>query len=200
MSKRSPFYSLGSPQNIITVFNMAELTDVEEGAQWYYTAHDYAVELASRYGITVPQVAGVLAALSPSCPWDRNKGDANRLIRWYTQSWDIVPPKVCTYGSQRDKAIRILRGEDPVTVLGGRKTQNFFKMIEDPSKDYPVIDVHAFGVWIMDRLSTDKMKTIHDNMYDHIGEQYREAAEELGLRLSVVQATTWVTWRKLWEL
>ena len=48
--------------------------------QWYETVHDSTKAEAERTGLSHPQVAGVVAALSPQNPWDNNRESAYKLI------------------------------------------------------------------------------------------------------------------------
>ena len=73
--------------------------------------------IANQYGLNVETVAGVVSALSPNNKWDINIIDAENLIRAYL--FEIEYPKVCTFGTQRDKAIMMLENnyDNPKTCI-----------------------------------------------------------------------------------
>ena len=97
-------------ENIKAIYQLATLTEQEDGKAWYPVAHSIAIHLADRHEISEAQAIGVIAALSPRNRWERNVEDADRLIAAYV----IDGPeqarltKVCTFTSNKDKAIRIL--------------------------------------------------------------------------------------------
>ena len=51
--------------NIKAVYQLATLTEQQEGITWYPTADQIAIRLADRYEISEAQAIGVIAALSP---------------------------------------------------------------------------------------------------------------------------------------
>jgi len=50
---------------------------------WYPHANEEAQRLATTYGTTIEQAAGVIAAMSPQMDWDDNVRDAERLMAYY---------------------------------------------------------------------------------------------------------------------
>lgn len=175
-------------KNILTVFEHATEQDMVHGLGWYPYANLWCNMLAKDVGIPVQQVAGVLSALSPRNKWERNLQDCENLIR--AENKDDV--RVSTFGANKDKAIRILMGEDPEEVLG-TKTWNFYNNILDPSDpDYVTIDQHAIQLYEgqLDSASVSPKK------YREASEAYIKAANKLGLSPCQVQAITWVTWRR----
>jgi len=176
--------------NILAVYGEATDEDLAAGREWYNVAHTYAVGLSHQYyGVTVEQAAGVIAALSPRLPWDRNMAYAERLIR--TGDTPVL-------NGNKDKARRILRGEAPLDVLGGRKVRAFYATILDRYTQEVVIDRHAFDV-AYGEVTDEHTRKMLDRvgMYDRFSDAYRRAAYLSGVSVSVLQATTWVTWRRL---
>ena len=53
------------------------------GLTWYYEAHLFASLLSQRYNIGITKVAHVISALSPAVSWEKNKQDAQNLIKEY---------------------------------------------------------------------------------------------------------------------
>ena len=66
--------------NIKAVYQLATLTEQQDGISWYPNARQIARDLADRHGIHPAEAAGVIAALSPRNRWERNVEDADRLI------------------------------------------------------------------------------------------------------------------------
>lgn len=175
--------------NILACFATATPEEVADGKAWYSTAHTFAVGLSERYGISVTQAAGIIAALSPRLSWDLNLRNADTLVR----TGDV--------GGLRGnvvKAQRILAGEHPDVVLGGNKVRSFFDNILRPEESTAVtIDRHAWDIADGD-VGDDKSRKALERkgVYQALCDAYIDAAAEVGLAPHVVQAVTWVAWRR----
>ena len=173
--------------SIENVYYKATEQDKSEGIEWYPNAHAFARTVGSR---SVKRGAGIIAALSPQTSWPENKR-----LALQASSGRIT-------GHTRrncEKATDCRRGYDPLEVLGGRKVRAFYALILDPTNAYDVvIDRHAFDVAIgyeTDNLARKVLERVGG--YDFIADAYRKAAANLGILPSEVQATTWLTWRRL---
>lgn len=187
-------------QNISAVYRLANVADLAAGLSWYPEARKIAEALAAKYPVTVAQAAGVIAALSPRNKWARNVADAEALIKTYAidpQAAEAV--KVCTFGTGKAKALRILAGVDSaaqvLAILSGPKLQEFFSCIM--GADDVCIDGHAYSIWLGDRVTLANVPSIGLKLRREIKAAYREAAAELGVTPAECQAVTWCTWRRL---
>jgi len=189
-------------RNILACYHRASDMDRREGLYWYETAHSDAQALADRYGVTVWQAAGVIAALSPGARWGSNLLDADLLMA----SWRAgkALPAVGVYGARNvAKAGRILHGPgDGASVLlqfnkkTGPKTWVFYQLIAEPLDSSLVcIDRHAKAIAV-NRSAADS-DIVRPSEYEHLADHYRHIAELVGLLPHQVQAITWVTWRRL---
>ena len=188
--------------NIKAIYQLATLSEQQDGIAWYPAAKAIAVKLAARHCITPEQAIGVIAALSPRNRWERNVEDADRLIAAYM----IDGPdqarltKVCTFTSNKDKAIRILNAEDAdldrvLEILSGPKLREFASCIAGLPD--VCIDGHAFCIWAANRTGLAEVPAIGVKLRREIKADYQTAADELGITPSACQAITWVTWRRL---
>jgi len=143
------------------------LTAYEGGIGWY----EMAKGEAERVGEGDPvKGAALIAVLSSQCPWDANVRCADAMahlgrhpeelekyggdpFEWWQgehKRWGDCGPQT------RDKiggAWRIVQGESPGTVITGRKRQNFFENILDPSNgDFVTVNGHMTKVfaWVAD--------------------------------------------------
>lgn len=179
---------------ILDVYRQATVAELEAGMAWYADAH----ALASRLNpADVSGAAGVIAALSPMMPWDRNMMLAARAYEDGTASGAL-------YGNVA-KANAILAGSNPLDVLGGDKVRNFYAAIADPtSKSAVCIDRHAFDIAV-GRVTNNESRAAlgRKGIYERFANAYRRAArvlsKETGMDVtpSQVQAVTWLTWRRL---
>jgi len=193
-----------STENIIAVYNLASVADKQQGQSWYARALVFAVRLSDLYNIETTTIVGVIAALSPRNRWERNMQDAESMIKVAANGGnyqDLMNLKVCTFKTGKDKAARILTDKvanktELLAILKGPKLCEFFNCILGDSGDV-CIDGHAYSVWIGDRITLANVPSIGKKLRQNIKADYREAAKILGVQPHVVQAITWVAWKRL---
>lgn len=181
-----------SVTNVLSVYRSATADDLREGLSWYLDAHNVAGLMSKEHGISVSQAAGIIAALSPMNGWENNKRKAWQLLN--TRSGDGIGLR-----KNVEKAMRILAGDDVLTVLNGDKVTAFYRTILDPFGDIdPVIDRHAFDIAVGER-TDDKRRGIlgRKGVYGEFANVYREAAIIAGIGSAQMQAITWVAWRNM---
>ena len=187
--------------NIKAIYQLATLTERQDGVSWYPVALDIARTIADEHDVTVPQAIGVIAALSPRNRWERNVQDAVSLITAYNAGGaeQAQLTKVCTFSSNKAKAIRIL--QDPYAqhdevraILSGPKLKEFYTCIADGSD--VCIDGHAYCIWAANRTGLKDVPAIGVKLRRVIKADYRIAAAELGITPSACQAITWCAWRR----
>jgi hypothetical protein len=191
--------------NIVSVFLMATSQEFVDGTKWYLDANLIAQEIA-KHGCSLEQASGVIAALSPSNKWQRNCQDAENFIRLWAAGGDPMELKVCTYGSNKKKALSILDGETGgesiEDILSGRKVSAFYRCILGKS-DSVCVDGHAYSIWLGERIPTNKTPKIGKLLYESISNDYRLATELINnytdkqLAPYQVQAVTWLAWRRI---
>ena len=177
--------------NIRRVWDAASADQEGRGRSWYRTANDLATLMSegnTRAG------AGVIAALSPFQVWETNLVIAEKALSAGTADGLHV-------GDAIRKVGRIMRGEDPLSVLPpDSKTWNFFRCIVDPDDaEAVVIDRHAHDVVVGERYRGRERGLSNKRRYATLALAYRLAAEQLDELPSTVQAVTWVIWREMGE-
>ena len=189
--------------NIKAVYQLATLTEQQDGITWYPNALEIAEELGTRHNLGGRLKAiGVIAALSPRNRWERNVQDADALIAAFNAGGpeQAMLTKVCTFGANKAKAIRILQLQhasetEILAILSGPKLQEFYSCIYGLAD--VCIDGHAFCIWAANRTGLADVPAIGIKLRREIKSDYRTAAKELGIEPSACQAVTWVTWRRL---
>ena len=194
-----------STQNILSVYNLASVTDKQQGQSWYADAYDFTLQLSGQYNIGRLVVCGVVAALSPRNRWERNMQDAESMVKAYAAGAtfdDLMNIKVCTFKNNKIKAAKILtldlvdrRDTKIEEILSGPKMIEFYHCIQ--CLDDVCIDGHAYSIWMGDRITLANVPSIGVKLRRTIKADYREAAKILGVDPYIVQAVTWVTWRRL---
>jgi hypothetical protein len=176
-----------STTRILKVYRQATDDQIGRGMSWYADAHSFARALDP----TDPaRAAGVIAALSPLTPWDRNMVLASRA---YADGFASG-----TMGNSLRAADRILAGERPLDVLKGSKVRAFYKTIVDPTgTDAVAIDRHAFDIAVGRITDNDTRSALsRKGVYASFERAYVRAAAILGVAPSQVQAVTWVVHRE----
>ena len=190
-------------QAIIAVYNLASLSEVQAGQRWYAFANTFAENLADQYDVSLLKVHGVIASLSPRNRWERNMIDAESMVKVYSAGGtyeDLIALKVCTFTANKIKAARILTLDcasdtEVKAILSGPKMIEFYHCIQE--LDDLCIDGHAYSIWLGDRVTLANVPSIGKKLRQTIKADYHEAAKILGLNPYIVQAITWVTWKRI---
>ena len=189
-------------KKILSVFNLASADDLATGLNWYAQAKKAAAIMAERYNIHPHEAAGVIAALSPRNRWERNLTDAENLIAAYAAAGaeGCATIKVCTFGGNKAKAIRILSAgcitdADVIKILSGPKLVEFYSCIVGIQD--VCIDGHAYAIWFGHRLTLARVPSIGVKLRRQIKADYLTAAEKAGISPAQMQAVTWCAWRRI---
>jgi hypothetical protein len=164
--------------NVRNAWNTASPDQINRGRVWYRVAHDLAEIVGNG---DVRKGAGIIAALSPRMPWDRNVKLATDAGQGNVHG---------AMSASLAKVQAILDGADPATVLPmTAKTGHFFTNISDPDNG----DAITVDVWAH-RIATGNCKSagprnVRD--YAECAEAYRIVAHEMSELGHVVQAGTW---------
>jgi len=190
----SDFNGISPVANILEVYNYVTLNsssiDIVNAANWYPIAHSWCVDVASAYGLTVEQVAGITAALSPQINWTKNKLQTTLLIEKMVAGLPVVG--LMAYAANVAKAIRIYNGEPVLDVLGGKKVRSFYNNIMLNS-DSVTIDRHALHIALYGVENDEKSGSITptDALYVIAENAYVDAAKILGILPYSLQSITW---------
>lgn len=170
--------------NIRNVLISATPAEVIEGMHWYDETRAFANDISNG---DIWKGAGVIAAYSPMTPWWRNKELAANTFKTGKADPKSIKMNV-------NKAQRILKGEDVLTVLNGPKLKAFASAIADPNTELVTVDQHSYSV-AMGRHHTTRNAKFGIRVYRAIAEAYREVADQTPYTAIQVQAITWVAWR-----
>lgn len=185
--------------NVLAVYNRASEADLVSGKLWYRLARETALNLAVQYKLKDSQgnpdyqrVCGIIAALSPNTGWKSNLALTAACLkrpRTFSSHWPLNVTKVK----------RILKGEDPLKVLGGHKVRAFYQnLVSGGDAGEPCIDRHALSVCLgheaseADRVKLGNRVSLQRACFN----AYRVASILAGVKVSEMQAITWITWRR----
>ena len=175
-------------RNIVNTHNFYDLKYPEllrSGHDWYDRARDLAEEIGGGDHI---KGAGIIAALSPQQPWEKNVADARRFAKTGVSGVQT--------GTQQRKALRILEGENPSDVLKGLKETAFYGNIANPDDPNIVtIDRHAHDIAVNTPMGDNKRGLSAKTRVELFQGSYRAAATHLGYDVpSRLQASVWGPW------
>lgn len=190
------------------MFFQANTLDRQIGMDWYSNAHGIVKRIAADYGFSPEQIAGAMAALSPNNKWERNCVDTENLAKAIRADLDPFETKVCTFKTNKAKAISILLGEldsDAICkVLNGQKVIAFYlNILHNGDTESPCIDGHAFNIWNGTVSGLKDVPSISPKAFKNIQNDYRSAAViasgVTGETISAgqIQAITWVAYRRI---
>lgn len=182
-----------STEHIRATLERASLAEQREGTLWYLSAHAEALKLTQRYDVSIPQAAGIIAALSPQNGWDNNLVAADAFLASDGTAY-------VHFANAVHKAQAILGGDHPLDALRGPKVRSFYHNILYPDlAGYVTVDRHACAVAA--NLPTPQYlreypKTLErSTVYGYVAALYRTVARDYGILPHEVQAIVWVTHR-----
>jgi GNAT superfamily N-acetyltransferase/predicted kinase len=180
--------------NIIAVYNDADDEEKDYWGKWYYHANKDVTTLSNNYGIDFRIAAAVVAVLSPGNKWLGNLYAAEKTIQKFNDpSLNI---SISAYGKNVIKALKILETGD-VAYVKGPKVSVFFLSLVDPqsvNKEL-VLDSHAINIWFGIKRNLKQTPTISNKLRNQVLEDYKKAAQKLGVSLQSLQAVTWYVWK-----
>lgn len=184
-------------QNFLDVFAQATGFEHREGREYYTRQHARMVRRACETGIALPHVCGAFAALSPNNLERTNYIALDRCIAITSGDAPLDTP-VPAYGRDKDRALAILAGGDPLAVLSGPKVRAFYACTLDPENAVtPVIDGHMHNVWSGAHGTRLNAVKFHAGQYAAVAGDMTRAAFMAGLPVSAFQAVVWIAYKRL---
>lgn len=192
--------------NVINEYHKALAAGFAPAARWYEAAHEACRNISRSTGLGMATVVAVVAALSPRNKWGRNLTDAAAMAAAYVAGGvdAAAAVRVCTFNSNKRKAVALLAGATPDDVLSDskgrvRKTLTFHRNILQPEASGAVevtVDGHALAIMLGERITLDKVPSISSQKrWDYCQSVYLEAARRLNVRPSELQSVTWAGYR-----
>ena len=187
-------------RNILKVLKQCTDEDIAHGMTWYADAKKSAYNICDKYELPLHVVIGVIAALSPTNEWYTNLRNADDMCRIFTDGGYVEDCKPSTYKTMRDKAWSILQSMphtsgDVAFILNGPKITDFFWCIL--GDDTCVIDGHAWCIANNDRRTLQNVPNIGKGLRQNLQEAYRRAAVKHDMTAYLMQAATWVAWKRI---
>ena len=175
----------------------------EAGLNWYDTARSEASKIAKRNGFTLETTIGVISALSPRNPWERNLINTEMVLQAVNSGRLPEDIKVCTFHANKLKAFEIASGKAPLDALTSNKTRCFYLNILNPKRpDIVTVDGHAIHIALGYMAPLDKAPGLSDKVYELFSQTYLRSTSEINADSlerdvipSQVQAVSWGYYR-----
>lgn len=176
-------------------FGLATKEEIEQGKNWYKDAQDFAQYLSKKYSIDSYVCASVISALSPNNKWERNKFDAEEVIKAHLKGIPAEEVKVCTYSANKEKAFGILEGK--VITEKSPKTHAFAMNVGLLSSEHITVDKWHLRACLT-KEKTDVVESCTSVQYRRVEKITSQLAKERGLKGYEFQAIIWVTIKNNW--
>ena len=184
--------------NLKMWFESATREDISSGLNWYKEAQNFASQLSKEYNISPYICATVISCLSPNNRWERNKIDAETVIKAYIQNLGLNDVKVCTYDNNKLKAFKALHGQ--LIAESAPKTHSFAMNIGLLSAEHITIDKWHIRACLVKphKEIQDVVETVTSTQYRRVERITSEIAKELNLKGYQLQAIIWVAIKNNW--
>lgn len=183
---------------------------VDAARAWYVNAREFNQKLAEENGLTIEQATAITSAVSPRCPWPRNKQLAEAIAKEHTEHSDVSVDEAAKrigggLTANIAPAVAIARGGSVDENLTGVKRRSFYNNMLKPAQTDDV----TVDVWMMKAAQTTASKPMSDTDaqaftyaskvstgggagYVAISESVRRVADQSGLSPDEVQSAYWI--------
>lgn len=189
--------------NLLSWLHLSTPDQVKSGQRWYKDAQSFTKKMSKRYSVDRYKVAAVVSCLSPNNKWERNKVDAEAMLKAWTSGNGLDSFKVCTYNANKHKAWRVLGDEEQDgTYISAKspKTHAFAMNVGRLSKHHVTIDkwhIRACLCKPKDGI-TESQESCTEIQYRRLEAITSEVASWHKMKSYEVQAIIWVTIKEAW--
>jgi len=170
-------------------FNKATKQDIQEGLEWYQTAHDICKDIAIQFDTTTLIAAQVISALSPRNKWDKNIKDSYKVFEAVQYGIHPVDIRCSTFHANKFKAFNIISNNVQITDKS-LKTYNFVHNIANLSNQHVTIDIWHLRACFFFTMKIDSAN-IGRLAYQQIKNLTLKKANKLGIKGYQLQAIIW---------
>jgi hypothetical protein len=186
---------------LLTVASFASPVEKTAARFFYYEARRFVGWLAGVSGLTVNQVAAVVAALSPRSVWNGNQLSAIALCCGFERAGINGAGGGGISGTGRDvgRAQAIVNGADIPTTLRGPKVTAFYKNLLSPGCDVGIpVDRHLARALYGDSISEAEISArLKNGGYRAAEDAISGVAVEMSLRPIELANRLWYVMRRL---
>jgi len=175
-------------QRALSAFDSCTIEERERGLDVWRWMSNWCREVSQEWSVTMRVCCGVMAATSPNNSWRTNMNATISILGGQDDG-------VATYTRDVIKALWILAGADPETVLAGPKTCSFYRLLYDSGNSWDVcVDGHIANL-LKNELRPLTQSTLSRREFEQMAEAIREAARCIGWRPCDLQGALWLAWR-----
>jgi hypothetical protein len=187
-------------QNLIDRYNSANKKTRLDGRVWYYEAQSFCQDISKRYKVDSYIVAAVTAILSPRSRWERNKQDAEAMIKAFVSNKGIDSFTVCNTHTNKAKAWGVLEGGVQISAKSP-KTHSFAMNVGLLSPDHITIDSWHIRACLTQPGEgvVDTVDTITEKQYRRVEAITAKLAGKRRMKGYQFQAIVWLAIKQEWE-
>lgn len=164
---------------LLSIYSAAGADVIEAGRLWYPGAENVVADLSREFSLGRPQVAAIVAVLSPRQRWRKNIEGARHVLQG--ESW-----RAPGYGSNLVKAEALAEGQPLQAIIGGDKVISFWANLIG-SRTAVTVDVWAQRA----ALGYYHRHQPKHRRYARLVAVYRSAAEAVGETPREFQSIIW---------
>lgn len=180
-------------RHILHVYTMANMAEIRAGLDWYPRAHAIVLEWAEHYERSSANVAALVAALSPQVTWERCLIAAGDILDGQDAPslGGLLHVNVRKAVRIRDERLTIPLNKAPY----GPKVTAFAANL---AGGYRVVTVDTHAAQIAAGNPEANLRIDTDTRYAPVARAYQEAARCTNLAPAMLQAVTWLVWKRLY--
>lgn len=185
-----------SPLPLVNRFREIAMTSpvsvLEENAEWYANYHTQIEDVSEEFPILPSVAVAAVAALSPAMAPDAGLLAYQRVCEHVLQDKDLPP--IRSFKQNVKLAIEIIKHSD-ISLLKGQKVRDFYHAIyHNGASDRAPIDRWAAREFPKYQKIKGKWPEVDLNAteYKKMQDQFRKAADKLGLYPAELQSILWV--------
>lgn len=186
--------------NLLSVYERAQPWEREDGRVYYDRQRGRLEVRALVHSLTLSQVVAAFCALSPN-------NSEKITYRSLDTCLEIVRDpaagdhkrSVPAYGTNKEKALALLRGRAVESILSGPKVVAFYYNTMNPDDSgHVTVDGHMLGAWTGTRIRLKGPQAKFSlKEYHVIADGVRVAAARVDLAAPRFQSILWLTWKRL---
>jgi hypothetical protein len=183
-------------KNIFDVYMESTDWERDRGLMYYDWQKDKILKWTRDIRLPIENKIAAFCVLSPNNSEKTTYKDLSRCVKIVR---GILPPntKLAAYPANREKALRVLRGENPLHVVGGKKVTAFYFNTLDPNDESHItVDGHLFGIWKGTYHRMRDVPYLTPTLYNRISDDLREVARIIGIPAPRLQSIVWITWKR----
>lgn len=179
-------------ENILNCYHLSEPIHKEQGAIWYSQEYSWCEQLAKETGVYIERVAYAVAVTSNNIRWEKQKSLSKDFILWIKYGNEPTGFKRGIIDRCAIKAAEIILHGN-ISACSGPKVNAFARNLLGEKHS---VTVDRWALWVsLGRVVPEQLTSSWvrpGSRRRAVESAYHEAAYQLGMDVSTLQAITWL--------